>query len=332
MSTTIEDRVILLLRDKAGELESAGKKGMVDRIKSAFASEPPREVFGGHGFWERLGDYTGINSKRWRKVYARDQRITSDMLEALAQLYPDYAFWLVTGITDATNGHIAPDTAQAFPERIYQESHGSHQYFRKSLDLARKLYKEAHVNLSDDKERMYAAERTRPLAHWWDSPLCDTAYRIASSEEYQYLKELWNAREEERERHLRYIREPDNRPWVIARKKAESEGAEITPFMGIDSRTNHQDRWDLFYQPVNVQQTKFARRVLNISPRELVDDDMNEIAAMSFSEVNEYLRYHSIDTEEVFELKGGFIRYGDKGLLPEEVERFKQLVMKYRKT
>lgn len=251
MSTTIEDRVILLLRDKANEPKptdlNAGDKGVINMIKSALA---PQESFGGHGFWERLGEYTGISSKRWRKVYGRDQRVTSDMLQALAQLFPENAFWLATGITDATNGHIAPDNAQIFPERLYYGS-SSDLYFRRSLELVHKLFQEAKIDLSDDKKRMEATERTRPFGHSWDSSLCDTAYRVASSEEYQDLKETWNAREKEREIYLRNIKEPEKRPLVVERKKRDAQGLKSDPSWGIDPRTKHQDSWDLFYEPVS---------------------------------------------------------------------------------
>jgi len=111
-----------LLKDKAVELQRPGEKVFVDRL---VAELYPTEI-GGHGFWGRLGDYTGISSKRWRKVFAREQRITSDMLEALAKLFPTYAFWLVTGITDAINGHIAPENCTNLSRtRVFGIRHNS---------------------------------------------------------------------------------------------------------------------------------------------------------------------------------------------------------------
>ena len=99
-STNIEDRIILLLRMISDK------------------SWPT----GGHGFWERLGKLTNTASKRWRNVYARDQRVTSDMLESLAKMFPQYAFWLVTGITGAVNGHIASNNAFDSPDISQKES------------------------------------------------------------------------------------------------------------------------------------------------------------------------------------------------------------------
>lgn len=331
MSTTIEDRVILLLREESGEIQNdkTDKEGVVGKIRSALAGDEPKRA-GRHGFWESLDRYTGISAQRWRKAYARRQRPTPDMIEALAKMFPAYAFWLATGITDATNGHIAPMTAQTFPERLYPNSMETTSYFRLELELLDKLYEEGKVNLSDDKERMYAAERTRPLAHWWDSALCDVAYQIAQSEEYENLKRLWSAREEERNRRIKYISEPENRPWVIARNKHKSDGLDASPFLGIDPRTRHQDHWDLFYQPKDSEKTKFALSVLNIAPAKLNDEQLNAIAGMPLHTVEEYLAHHGIDKNAVFPFKGGVVRYSEEGLFQDEVDRLTALVMKQR--
>lgn len=333
MSTTIEDRVILLLLEKSGESQNdkVDKPGVVGKIKSALVGDEPKR-WGRHGFWENLDRYTGISAQRWRKAYARRQRPTPDMIEALAKMFPAYAFWLATGITDATNGHIAPLTAQTFPERLYSDSMETNSYFRAELALLDKLFEEGKVNLSEDKERMYAAERTRPLAHWWDSALCNVAYQIARSEEYEHLKTLWTKREEERNRRIKYISnsKPEDRPWVIARNKDKLGGVNDSPFLGIDPRTRHQDHWDLFYQPKDSERTKFALSVLNIPPAELTDDQLNAIAGMSLHTVEEYLTHHEIDKNAVFPFKGGVIRYSDEGLFQEEVERLRALAMKQR--
>lgn len=117
MTTTIEDRMILLLNEQArlAPSEDERPKGALRR---AFGTLLPRPE-SGRGYLERLTEYTRISIQRWRKVFHRRQRPAPDMIEALARLFPHYAFWLVTGITDAANGHVAPDNAQTFPERLY---------------------------------------------------------------------------------------------------------------------------------------------------------------------------------------------------------------------
>lgn len=237
VSTTLEDRVILLLREQSGDAARATHN----------EDELGHSLLGGHGFWERLAERTGVLSRRWRKVYAREQKVTSDMLQALARLFPTYAFWLVTGITDATNGHVAPATAQTFPERLHVDSPESSAYFRASIELADRLFREGRVNAEDDAERLYAAERTRPLAHWHDSPLAEVAYRLAGTPDYAGLQQLWQRREVERTARVRRIAGKD-RPGGRRRSETVVPGAQ-SAVLGVDARTAHQDTWDLFYVP-----------------------------------------------------------------------------------
>lgn len=238
MSTTIEDRVILLLREKnGGQDESPASSWLWPQ-----GSETKK-----YGFWENLAGLTGISAQRWRKAYMRRQRPTPDMIEALSRLFPEHAFWIATGITDATNGHIAPMTAMTFPERLYAESLASKQYFRKSIDLFNKLFVEGQIDTEDEKQRMYAAERTMPLAHWVGSPLLDTAYQIAKTPEYEEFRGLWEEREAQRKEDLDRI-EGRNRPWTEEASGQNKSGLRKTPILGTDPRTAHQDHWDLFYQ------------------------------------------------------------------------------------
>ncbi|VVE53067.1 hypothetical protein PAQ31011_04841 [Pandoraea aquatica] len=62
--------------------------------------------------WREMEGFTGIPSKRWQNV-ARDlQRPTSEMIEAIGLIWPQFAFWLVTGRTDEASGHISPALEQ----------------------------------------------------------------------------------------------------------------------------------------------------------------------------------------------------------------------------
>ena len=245
MSTTIEDRLILLLREISNE-----KENEVDVATREFLGTT-RKNLGGHGFWENLERETQVSSQRWRKTYARRQRPTPDMIEAISQMLPEYAFWLVTGITDGTNGHVAPQTAQIFPERLYLPSDETNTYFRCEIELFKRLFKEGQVNTDDEKERLAAAERTRPMYDWWDSPLCETAYQLASTSDYKRLQKTWNKREDERKKRVSFIAEPSNRPWV----KDQPPWPKPRRF-DTDPRTKHQDNWDLYYLPPEKKPTK----------------------------------------------------------------------------
>ena len=323
MSTTIEDRVILLLRNESQDssLESGEHVGIIEKIKLSWNDSTPKK---GHGFWENLEQYTMISAQRWRKAYARRQRPTPDMIEALAQLFPSYAFWLATGITDAINGHIAPITAQIFPERTYVPSRESAEYFRKEIELFKKLFIENQVNVADDKERMYAAERTRPLAQWWDSPLSDTAYKIAASDEYSQLKLLWYEREEKRKKRLMDMTTTVKQSPSTANNKKD-------PFFGIDTRTQHQDLWDLFYKSKILDKSKYPSFYMSTTPESLTDEQLEYLSTMTSDNVKQYLKHYGEDADYVFPPTNGKITRVENMLMPDEIMRLKELIVEQRK-
>ncbi|MFM0068430.1 hypothetical protein [Paraburkholderia aspalathi] len=278
---------------------------------------------------ERLAAYTRIPVQRWRKVFHRRQRPTPEMIEALARLFPHYAFWLVTGITDAANGHVAPDNAQAFPERPYTQSDGASQYFRKSLILFRRLFEESGVNLDDDHQRMYAAQRARPLTHWHDSPLVDAAYRISQSTEYYELREIWESREKYRTDDLNHSwpASPDDRPWIRRATHANEQGASF-PILGIDPLTAHQDQWDLYYVPRSPCPTRFALSVLNTLSTELTGEELERLRTWlkrlrddDLSVFFQYLEHHGIDPKLIFPSEPGTIRFAWLGMAESEIDR-----------
>lgn len=61
---------------------------------------------------KQLEEETGIPDRQWKHVWALKQRPTAHMLEALARRWPEYALWLVSGITDIPNGHVSPSEAR----------------------------------------------------------------------------------------------------------------------------------------------------------------------------------------------------------------------------
>ena len=246
MSSTIEDRVILILKEQMSpaDLESLkGHEGPFSALLSLW-SQPP---YAGRGFWEKLSQLTGIPSARWRSAFSRKQKPTSAMIESIAHLWPKYAFWLVTGVTDAANGHVAPLTALTFPEFLHAEQPGADAYFGKAIALAKRLYEEGAVDLESDEARLAAVERTLPLAHWVGSDLVEVAYRLAASDEYQELISAWERREDSRAEHLGRVLGTD-RPWEQQLEEARLRGAKLTPIRGADPRTKHQSSWDLFYK------------------------------------------------------------------------------------
>ena len=226
MSTTIEDRVILLLKEQMSPAEQEAAQAGEGTLVSLWRRwrSPP---YAGRGFWEKLASLT--------------------MIQALARLWPSYAFWLATGITDTANGHIAPMTALTFPERVYSDDGGSSSYFHQSLELLERLFSEGGVSEADDQARLEAAERIRPLAHWVGGKLVETAYALSRTEEYARLVATWEARESARAQHVGMLTGA-YRPWEEKVRELEKAGVRRTPTPGADPRTTHQSSWDLFYK------------------------------------------------------------------------------------
>lgn len=58
--------------------------------------------------WAFMQDTTGISRLRWQGVARGTQHANEEMLAALGEHWPKFAYWLVTGLTDEANGHISP--------------------------------------------------------------------------------------------------------------------------------------------------------------------------------------------------------------------------------
>jgi hypothetical protein len=162
------------------------------------------------------------------------------MIEALTRLWPQYAFWLATGITDAVNGHVAPPLVQGFPERLDYQEPADKAYFDEQLRLAAMLYGQSGIDMDDEVARMAVSRKVRSeLGHVQESPLCDLIYGFVETKDYQAFVEMAKDREKARERKLQSIKERRD-------LKRKPEGS---PVIGGDQRKAHQSVWDLFYLP-----------------------------------------------------------------------------------
>lgn len=118
--------------------------------------------------FKTLENMSGIPAVSWRKAYLRGQRPTVEMIEALVQFWPEFAFWLATGITDSDHGHHKPGKEQIdvwivetdgnarikdnFAKR---ERTAAHDYFLKCIQLAKLPKNESASEFSQkqNKER-----------------------------------------------------------------------------------------------------------------------------------------------------------------------------------
>lgn len=65
--------------------------------------------------WKALERETGINAEKWRQFRRGATKASTSMLDAVGKTWPQYAFWLMTGVSDERHGHHPPHRIWAFP-------------------------------------------------------------------------------------------------------------------------------------------------------------------------------------------------------------------------
>lgn len=56
---------------------------------------------------------TGIDRNKWSNIRGGKQRVNEDHIEAICEVYPQYAYWLTTGKTIPEAGQISPAIEKA---------------------------------------------------------------------------------------------------------------------------------------------------------------------------------------------------------------------------
>lgn len=65
--------------------------------------------------WKSLERETGIAAEKWRQYTRGTTKASVSMLDAVGKAWPQYAFWLITGVSDERHGHHPPNHIWAFP-------------------------------------------------------------------------------------------------------------------------------------------------------------------------------------------------------------------------
>jgi len=83
--------------------------------------------------FKQLENLTDVQADTWKSWFHGRQRPTAEMIEAAGKAWPEYAFWLTTGISDAAYGHVAPGE-NGYPKRSERKENTA-ALFRKLVDL-----------------------------------------------------------------------------------------------------------------------------------------------------------------------------------------------------
>jgi hypothetical protein len=64
-----------------------------------------------------LESRTGINRYTWQNIRNKPERaLKTEEIEAVVQLFPEYAYWIMTGLTIPEAGQISPEIEKARSE------------------------------------------------------------------------------------------------------------------------------------------------------------------------------------------------------------------------
>lgn len=64
---------------------------------------------------------TGIDRYKWANLKSGKIRTTEEHMEALGKLWPEYAYWLMTGNTIPEAGQISPEITRATSDSLKAE-------------------------------------------------------------------------------------------------------------------------------------------------------------------------------------------------------------------
>jgi len=87
------------------------------------------------GRFAELENLTQISANSWKSFWHGRQRPTCDMIEAVCFRWPQHAFWLSTGITDAKYGHVDAQGKSSFPERPRAKRNSAERYWEMATTM-----------------------------------------------------------------------------------------------------------------------------------------------------------------------------------------------------
>lgn len=110
------------------------------------------------GKFAQLEALSGVAADNWKSFYYGRQRPNADMVEALAQLWPECAFWLVTGINDFEHGHTQPTfNNEQHGRKPRRERTAARELFLKEIEYRK--WARAHPTQNDEDEETLKQRR-----------------------------------------------------------------------------------------------------------------------------------------------------------------------------
>ena len=137
-------------------------QGMRSRLFAIICEQIPEK---GRFGW--LEDQTGIARNTWQSLWNRETAVPSgEMIQAVGRLFPQYAFWLATGLTDQEFGHTYPyhGLGKSFPEeRVHEERKRFNDYFQHIMQMQMNVY-DSETEMHDPEGQRAAREQLEYLS------------------------------------------------------------------------------------------------------------------------------------------------------------------------
>lgn len=115
------------------------------------------------GRFAELEKLTQISANSWKSFWHGRQRPTCDMIAAVCERWPKFAFWLATGITDAKHGHVDSDGAASFPERRRARRKGAEGYWEMATTMRAWQQRILESKESADEDIEYGISHTQKI-------------------------------------------------------------------------------------------------------------------------------------------------------------------------
>jgi hypothetical protein len=163
-----------------------------------------------------LEEQSGIPSVSWRRAFDGDQRPTAEMIETVAGLWPEHAFWLVSGWTDNEFSHVAPDGASTL-DVAFESRPAGVEFLR----------------LRGELQRLQLDEK-RSLKDRWEDWLTEQQER--NREKYPWAFSVHPTLAKRKSENLRRAKEKEDRMRELAELVDRSHDKRLAEFFAIHGR------------------------------------------------------------------------------------------------
>lgn len=189
--------------------------------------------------WKQLELLTGVGAEKWRQWHRGTTNPSIFMIESVCRAWPQYAFWLTTGLTDPYFGHRSAMTpALGFPFSMGTDrtlAVHTEIYFKESLEVLQRvsaLYLDNHAKAGSTSAQI-AMQLEDDMALTLDS--LQQELRLGSDERKAVAQHLLGRLRERIEDVISGLR---GLPWVDAEidRQRESDKEAVEEWEAIERR------------------------------------------------------------------------------------------------